>query len=132
MTSNNTFFKMEQQKESIHTKRKRLRELSAVAKEMIESGTTNEVKVNDVLINDFYKNEQHQTFNTFWGWKKEGYSVKKGEKAFLIWGRPSQENKEGDVEPVIDRDEDDNGTFFPLAYLFSNAQVEPIKPKGNA
>jgi hypothetical protein len=79
-----------------------------------------------------YKTPLHKEFKTFKGWLKEGFSVKKGETAFLVWGRPSQENKEGEVKPIIENDDSENGTFFPVSFIFSNAQVQPLKTKESA
>lgn len=76
--------------------------------------------VNELLI-ESYTDEENTEFALFWDWKKKGYKVKKGSKAFLVWGRKRKiENK--------DAAEDEKETkFFPVAYLFSNAQVEKLK-----
>ncbi len=120
----------ENKKLTIQEKRNQLRQLSAAAKE-IQKASGEELTINQIIIDAFYTDEKNQIFKSFKGWIKEGYSVKKGEKAFFIWGRPRQENKEGEVKPVIEND-DDSSTFFPISYIFSNAQVEPLKKQNNA
>lgn len=106
-------------------KKQFLKSISTQAKEAIELGTTDEESVNAVLIN-WLTNDTHQEFNNFWAWKKKGFKVKKGEKAFFVW---SKKMKSKDKES---QDEDKEFSFFSIAYLFSNAQVEPINAKKDA
>lgn len=83
--------------------------------------------VNEELIK-LYTNETHQNFKSYRGWLSLGYQVKKHEKAFLIWGTP-QKYKKGTPPPEPtpkENTEDKEDKFFPLAYIFSNAQVEKI------
>lgn len=120
---------------SIQEKRAQLKFLSVQAKEikekLIEEATTPEqalavsaLRINDIIISHFYQNDVHQEFNTFKGWLTDGFCVKKGEKAFLIWGRPKAvQDKEQGKEP----EEGENTDFFPLSFIFSNAQVEKLK-----
>jgi hypothetical protein len=120
---------MTEKQEAHKEKRNLLIQLSAQAKEIqlleIETGEDDR-NINSILIDDFYTDSKNQTFNTFHEWLNQGFKVKKGEKAFLVWGRKrknnqDQENKEPktEAEKVF--------SFYPLCYLFSNAQVEPIK-----
>lgn len=114
-------------KETIQEKRERLKTLSVQAKEIREASGDESQTINDIIIETFYKNETHQEFKSFKGWMKDGYCVKKGEKAFLVWGRPKQENKDGEVKPIIENDDSENGTFYPVSFIFSNAQVRSLK-----
>lgn len=108
-------------------KKQFLKTISIQAKEAIELATTEETTVNNVLIS-WLTNETHQEFNNFWEWKKKGFSVKKGEKAFFVWSK-----KRTATDKNQDNDTDEKKySFFSLAYLFSNAQVEPSKNKENA
>ena len=122
---------------TIQEKRAQLKELSAQAKEIKEmykqkASTPEEalkaesLTLNQIIIKHFYKSEEHQEFNTFGGWLKEGKAVKKGEKAFLIWGRPKavQEQEKGNEPP-----KDEEGDFYPVSFIFSNAQVTAAKPR---
>ena len=84
------------------------------------------VKCND-LIQEHYNKEANQIliFNSFIGWKLNGYKVKKGEKAFLFWGRPvNKRGKDAENNENKDDDEIDSHNYFPIAYLFSNLQVQ--------
>jgi len=45
--------------------------------------------INYFLVHFVYnKDNKEITFDTFWNWKKNGYNIKKGEKAFALWGKP--------------------------------------------
>lgn len=58
---------------------------------------------------------------TFHEWKKLGYSVKKGEKAFLktqLWKHTTKTLDDGSIK---------NNLFLTTAVLFTLEQVEPIK-----
>jgi len=61
-------------------------------------------------------------------WKEEGLKVKKGSKAFLFWGKPKkgQKKTKENIKPGESSPEDEY-KFFPLAYLFSDKQVEKIE-----
>jgi len=106
-------------------KRENLKALSVEAKKLVKIGAFE--TVNDAIIETVYKKEGHSEFNTFYGWLSNGFKVKKGSKAFVVWGRPKQvKNKEAK------EDEDDEFKHFPLAYLFSNLQVEPQENRKEA
>ena len=77
-------------------------------------------------------------FKKFNEWKNEGYTIKKGSKAFPVWSQPTKrERKEEDGEttpaptPALMENADgseSNGTRhererFNMCYLFSNLQV---------
>ena len=96
-------------------KYKKLVELSQTAKAIqdIHGGT-----INEIIVEKFYKDLENTEFNTLKQWNEKGKRIKKGEKAFLVWGKPKQNNKENEEET----DEDGN-KFYPVAYIFSNKQV---------
>ncbi len=134
---------MENQKEEkkeerkINPKREELKAISQKAKKLRdewaenlekqerfeESAMVESMTVNSIIIDKFYKDEENKEFHTFYDWKKEGKKVKKGEKAFLIWGRKRKTEQE---EPTQGEDPKKSFSFYPLAYLFSNKQVESI------
>ena len=94
--------------------REKLRQLSADAKDLIEAGEAG--TVNEALIK-MYSEDGHDEFKTFQEWKKEGMSIKKGSKAFLVWAKPKTIEH---PDPDSEKDELD---YFPICYLFSNKQV---------
>ncbi len=82
--------------------------------------------INEGIIEMFYRNTENREFNTYNGWKEAGYQVKKGSKAFHIWSRPLDVlEKEKNPEAVTDEEQ---GRYFPVAFIFSNAQVRKIEP----
>jgi hypothetical protein len=80
------------------------------------------MSVNEILIQEFYTDDENYIFKTFHDWIKEGYKVNKGTTAFLIWGKPKDKSKKEET-PNTENSEDEKDDFFPLCYLFSNAQV---------
>lgn len=111
----------------IQEKRKELRELSNELKEDLAEGE----KLNDLIIEHYKEgNPEIESFNTYRGWRKEGFQVKKGEKAFLVWGRPKN-LQEGESQQATD-DGDEDKDFYPVAFIFSNLQVRALQQEAEA
>ena len=102
----------------IQEKREQLRKYSAAVKPLVTEGKFK--TVNAAIIATIFRNELHQIFKSFDQWKIEGFKVKKGEKAFCVWGAPVAKN------------ENEEESFFPFKFLFSNAQVEASKKEAQA
>ncbi len=91
--------------------------------------------VNFFLTNFIYlASEGTKVYKTFHDWKKEGATVKKGEKAFLIWGSPIYATHQTEDQDTEGKETEGNEyEFFPLCYVFSENQVvtaqERIKAK---
>lgn len=122
--------------EEMIEKRKLLRTLSNASIQAAEDLNLNpkEYKVNDLLMHFIYNADKTHQFNTFMGWKANGYIVKKGAKALLLWGQPlNRDRQDKTTGQIIESNEDESGSpFFPIAYLFRDDQVskpEPRKPK---
>jgi len=81
--------------------------------------------VNFMLLNHIYETDGATEFNTFKQWKEQGATIKKGAKAFLIWGQPlsAQRQQEAEAQGKEPEGEDDEYSYFPLCYLFSDKQV---------
>lgn len=118
----------------IKEKRQRLSELSRQAidlkkkliREAQEAGQANKAlywasrTINFMLLKYFYETDGATEFKTFPQWKQENATVKKGAKAFIVWGQPLGSREED--EPS----EETTAMYFPLCYLFSDRQV--VKP----
>lgn len=78
-----------------------------------------QVTINTCIMELFYPGVDRNELNTFEGWIKQGYAVKKGEKVMInLWGRPRR----------VKQDEtEDEYQFWPLVYLFHSSQVEPVR-----
>jgi hypothetical protein len=72
-----------------------------------------------------YAQQGHTEIHSFKKWLEKGFVVKRGEKALLLWGQPRQAQNQ---EKQNDADKDEF-KFFPLAYVFSQLQVQPIVTK---
>jgi len=80
-----------------------------------------QVTINTCIMELFYPGVDRNELNTFEGWIKQGYAVKKGEKVLInLWGRP-RKAKQDETE--------DEYQFWPLVFLFHRSQVEPLKNK---
>jgi len=106
----------------MNPKKEKLIALSAQARELREE-LNEDTTINKILIKHFYTDLNNSEFNTYKQWKELGYQVKRGEKAFLIWGKKRTNKKQETKE----KDKDDEYKFYPMAFLFSNAQVEPLE-----
>lgn len=112
--------------QGIQEKREILKDFSSTAKLILEMNPDAGEKINEVII-QMYKNEEHQEFATFNGWKEKGFKVKKGSKAFFIWSKPRNVEKKNSESKERKEEKKDEYKMFGLAYLFSNSQVEPVK-----
>jgi hypothetical protein len=110
-------------KEQFIANRKALIALSVVMRQLVEIGEAD--SVNEGLI-DMYKSENEGVteFKTFGEWKREGCTIKKGSKAFFVWGqlRKVSQVPEGSEEP-------DEYNYWPICYLFANTQVITAQEK---
>ncbi len=104
--------KKTQESKTQNPKRIKLKHLSKTVKPLIESGEFD--SVNEALIAT-YENEFNNEFHTFHHWKKLGKKILKGSEAFLIWGSPRK---------VVQQEEEDEYKYWPVCYLFSDAQVQ--------
>lgn len=104
-------------------KRQELKDLSAVYSMMVREGAIG--TVNEGL-SMYYAEQGHTTLKSYKQWQADGFQVKKGSKALLMWGEPKPLRK---VEDQPKQEGEKEETFFPLAYVFSNLQVEPIQQR---
>ena len=114
--------------------REQLKALSLEVKDLVEEREFE--NINEAILETFYRTQTHREFKTYKQWQKDGMQVKLGSKAYLLWARPKQvKNKEAEKEakkPEQSEGEEDKYKFFPICYLFSNAQVEPIQEEVTA
>lgn len=103
----------------VNEKREELKAISKGLGVLVKEGAID--SINEGLIALYTKGE-HQNFKSYRQWQAEGMQVKKGEKAFLLWAKPRGIGK---VEEKADEEKEEK--FFPVAYVFSNAQVEEVK-----
>lgn len=115
--------KTKEKQRPIDIARENLKLLSLEVKDLVEDGTF--FTINDAIMETLYKDDTNKEFKSYRQWKNEGYQVNKGEKAFLLWAKPKQINKPMEENPS-DEEWEEMLKFFPIAYLFSNAQVTEI------
>lgn len=118
--------------EKMLKKREYLRGLSKTAETMAEGTDYEEETVNNKLMKFIYNPTGALEFRSFKKWKEQKFTVRKGQKAFLLWGQPlenDKNSKDKDKKKESATDEEDNTKFFPVAYVFSSDQVHKIKKK---
>lgn len=84
--------------------------------------------INEIVLSWYKEESGANEFNSFYQWKQKGFSVKKGEKAYLLWAKRKNATTKTEVKENEEPHEEDY-MFYPLAYLFSDQQVEEIKEK---
>ena len=100
----------------LKAKRLKLSEVSRVAQILVKQGAFD--TVNQVLVNEYQDQTGAKEFNTFHQWKEKGFSVKKGEKSFPVWGSPLRGKVDKSEDPVTK-----DFSFFPICNLFNDKQV---------
>ena len=73
-----------------------------------------------------YAQQGHRVLKSYNEWRKEGFQVRKGATALLMWGEP-KERKLPMAEQEGGPEGESGNLFWPLAYLFSNQHVDKIK-----
>lgn len=120
-TMENEVIKLNRKFDDSKEKRQYLRELSKKAKFILSLGSDEFETVNEVLVDQYTNQEGEESeFHTFKEWKRRGYTIKKGETAFLVWGKPRKLK----AEDAAEEEEKEGTSFFPVAHLFSSNQVE--------
>ena len=109
-------------------------EFQAQQKIMEMTGAEYIPTINEMLRAYYEKQANITELNTFDQWKEKGYQVRRGEKAFLFWGKPKSRQQQPtepsedeseqaqQVEPLTARQND----YFPLCYLFDISQCHKM------
>jgi antirestriction protein ArdC len=106
--------------QEMQTKREIIKAMSREIQPLVKANVYKTVNEGLVAI---YTEQGHTEIHSFKKWLELGCVVKKGEKALLLWGEPrTGQNHEKKTEQ--DKDE---FSFFPLAYVFSQKQVQPLE-----
>ena len=106
--------------DEMKAKRDSLKSLSRLIQHLVKEGVYS--TVNEGLV-DLYRQQGHEEIHSFRKWIEKGFAVKRGEKALLLWGEPRKAAK----QEKKTEEEKDEFSFYPLAYVFSDKQVEPLK-----
>lgn len=94
-------------------------ELIALSRTVKASACIDGDTINDKLIELYKQNTGNKEFKTYKQWKLENKIVKKGEKGHMVWSKPIK-NK----EKIGDEDKTEGFSFFSIAYVFGDKQVE--------
>lgn len=88
--------------------------------EQVENAET----LNDKLCSYYFGDTNRENINTYNGWKKQGYKVKKGEKSVLVWSKPIIVKKSEEKDE--NKEDEKEYTGYRASYVFYKSQVEPI------
>ena len=108
--------------QEMKAKRDALKAISRQIQQLVKENVYS--TVNEGLV-DMYNKQGHTEIHSFKRWLELGHVVKRGEKALLLWGEPRKAFNQEKQE----QKEKDEFSFFPLAYVFSQLQVEPYVSK---
>jgi len=115
-------------------------EFQAQQKIMEMTGADYIPSINEMLRAYYEKQNNITELNTFDQWKEKGYQVKRGEKAFLFWGKPKRKEtksltddavkagvtiEDATEEQIITTKSDKD--FYPICYLFDISQCRQIQ-----
>jgi hypothetical protein len=106
----------------LQAKREELKAISAGYRVLVKEGAIN--SINEGLAK-YYASQGHTTLKSYRRWKADGYQVRKGSKALLMWGEPKN-IKHQDKEPPKENEDEGKADFYPVAYVFSNLQVDKM------
>lgn len=109
-------------------RKERLINLSNLYRSSVSKKTEEEsscVNCNEFVLKAYTKETNAQVWKTFKGWQQAGFKVKKGEKGFPIWSKPIKTKaKTENTQTDTQTDQKQEYSFFGIAYLFNNNQVE--------
>lgn len=125
------------QRDKLKEKRTALKQISDNIRMLQEMGEFPHFNTMNEAIVEYYKQEQNDSsleFKTFMQWKEEGFTVIKGQKGFVVWGRKKQSKKEVEEEKAEEQEatsetEKKELEFFPISHVFSSAQVQKLENK---
>lgn len=111
---------MENSVKTANPRRDELRTLSAQLKPIAHEANTT---LNAALVFHYAEQtgKQSQDFKTLATWNTEGYTIKKGEKSFMIWAKP--EKMTLNVQDGQIAKEAEVVTVYKLVHLFHSGQV---------
>lgn len=116
---------MKSKREIAQERRAALKDLCSSLEQMVKMGMIEPSETKNGLLRQYYAMAGHKELHTFNEWKELGYHVKKGESAILFWGKPKATTAAKEAAKAAGQDEEKaKEDYFPLAYLFSNKQVQ--------
>lgn len=118
-------------------KREQLKAISAelqAQRDLMQVMGVEDLPTINEMLHDYYAKKSNITeLNTFDQWKDKGYQVRKGEKAFLFWGKPRSKQKQ-EEQPAEEQTEQEQQAeqnakkdeYFPICYLFDISQCRKL------
>ena len=117
-----------QKKEEALKRRAALKDLSSSLQALSKQGLFPEFPTVNGLLRYYYESRGYKDLKTFRQWKEEGFSVKKGEKAILLWAQPVASNQSKEAAAEAGKTEEEaKDDYFPVCHVFASCQVQQMK-----
>ena len=123
---------MTAKQEQARNRREELRNLSAgfqAKRQMLEMMGQPVPTINEMILAHYAKEYGTTELNTYDQWQEKGYQVKRGEKAFLVWGKPKNHRTITTTDEETGEEKKEEVTtddFYPVCYLFDIKQCHQI------
>ena len=115
-------------KEEALKRRAALKDLSSSLQALSKQGLFPEFPTVNGLLRYYYESRGYKELKTFKQWKEEGFSVKKGEKAILLWAQPVASNQSKEAATEAGKTEEEaKEDYFPVCHVFASCQVQQMK-----
>lgn len=115
-------------KEEALKRRAALKDLSSSLQALSKQGLFPEFPTVNGLLRYYYESRGYKELKTFKQWKEEGFSVKKGEKAILLWAQPVASNQSKEAATEVGKTEEEaKEDYFPVCHVFASCQVQQMK-----
>lgn len=115
-------------KEEALKRRAALKDLSSSLQALSKQGLFPEFPTVNGFLRYYYESRGYKELKTFKQWKEEGFSVKKGEKAILLWAQPVASNQSKEAATEAGKTEEEaKEDYFPVCHVFASCQVQQMK-----
>ena len=115
-------------KEEALKRRAALKDLSSSLQALAKQGLFPEFPTVNGLLRYYYESRGYRDLKTFRQWKEEGFSVKKGEKAILLWAQPIASNQsKAEATEAGKTEEEAKEDYFPVCHVLASCQVQQMK-----
>lgn len=117
--------------------REKLKAISKIIKKQLESGTLPPKyagcnTVNEVIQRSYEISTGQTIWNSFHGWKMNGYTINKGERGFPVWSRPAgKQTEESDEADTDTETKQSHWASYRVAYIFHAGQVSLTSERGS-
>lgn len=89
------------------------------------------IRINDIIAGWYRETSGATEFKTFAQWKADGYNIKKGSKAFILWSKKKSVTKPGEAQKIIQSQQKRHTNFFLSLTCFPIYKSKKQRKEGN-